>query len=637
MEMIASTSTSSPTHDPLQPGMISGTRRAAWLALLIAGPVLLLLLKLVPSLDITLLHNNILHTVVVSGATLLGMLLALLTLHVARRAGDARVFLVGLGFLITASIFFVHAIATPNVLMEHRTAAASWSTQLSLVAGSVFFALSGMALSSATNQWIMRYARAWLLLLIAGWLAYCFVFLVVLPANTDSAVAPAAGMQHDADAEADEYGPNAASSTPSAQSSITGTAERDAGLKLALTLFGLACYSFAGWRHGRLYCRTPSPTAWAILCGITFFGESLLTQAFWTPYSISFWLSHTQELLGFGIIAFAVLGAYRRGQTNESLLESLFLAGTRAELQAKYSAAMDELVRMLAHGEQPSLAQRSAMYELDMSAAQLQVFERTAQAVAHERQQRQELEHLNATLRQVEQAKTQLTNMVVHDMKTPLTGLIGYLELMRMREMPSELRPLLDTAIRSGRNLSGLIGDLLDIARVEEGRLELERSWFAPADLLHDCVRELSAWLEQTDQTAIVEVAQDCPPSYADYRLLQRVFFNLLSNAIKHTPSGTTIILRAWNDTEQTLVFEVEDDGPGISPDDFERIFEPFMRSRGTSSVQQTNTGLGLTFCKLAVEAHGGTIVVASTPGAGTTFRVSLPITQHAEFAAKLV
>jgi signal transduction histidine kinase len=416
-----------------------------------------------------------------------------------------------------------------------------------------------------------------------------------------------------------------------------------------LLFLGLGCFVFAIWRHALLYHHSPSPAGYAILCGIVLFGEALVTQSVWVVYGLSFWLSHAQEFIGFAVISYAVLGAYRRGQA-EGLLESLLLPGTRAHIQAEYALAMDSLVDALARGEQPAPSLRQALRgPFGMSENQMRVLERAATAVAQERQQRQELERLNEALRQLEQARTDLTHMVVHDLKTPLTAQIGFLELLQMSPLAEDERMLLEGALRSSMTLSRLITDMLDVARLESGRLELDWSSFRACELLEGCAAEVRGWLAKECKTIQIELSDATPLLYADRHIVRRVMLNLVSNAIKHTPDGTCITLRAVpagplslesgtahmpadldgcsaSDMLPTsVVLEVEDTGAGIAPRDLERIFAKFERIDNAGGRRQDSTGLGLTFCRLAVEAHGGTLSVSSVVGVGTVFRVVLP------------
>ncbi|MFL5804165.1 MAG: ATP-binding protein [Roseiflexaceae bacterium] len=623
--------------------------RYGWVALLIAGPLFLLILKLFPSLNQPVLHSPLVHILIAGGASALGIGLALFVLRVAIRAQDGRIYLVGIGFLSTASIFLIHAISTPNVLMSGRGLATAWSAPLSLSLGAFFFALSGLELSAALNRRLLRYARMGLLAYLICWLVYSLIFLVLIPAAAVAALADSAyhtiSATHDA---ADvSTSPAAIYQGDAGDDGVRQDQDRSANaqpaldlseyLRIILVALGLVCAIFAAYRHGRLYRRSPSTVGLAILCGIVLFGEALLTQQLSEVYSASFWLYHAEEFVGFGVISYAGLVAYRQGQSRVGLFESLFLAPTRDRIQAAYAQGMEALVELLARGEEPPPAQLHYLRtQFAMTETQVRVLERAAFAVAHERRQRRELERLNAVLHQLEQNKEQLMQMIVHDLKNPLTALIGFLEILRMDGgLSTDQQQLLNGALRSSKNLSGLISDLLDIGRIEEGRLDLDYSTLAPRELLTDCAAEMSAWLLQDGKTIQIEADADLPPLRADPRLMRRVLLNLLSNAIKHTPAGIQITLRACPTTEPmdaasgvpaSLVIEVGDTGPGIAPEHLDYIFEKFGRVNGAHHLRQGSTGLGLTFCRLAVEAHGGTIGVTSIIGQGTTFRVTLPM-----------
>jgi two-component system, OmpR family, sensor kinase len=619
-----------PAGAPLRPYL--------WLALVAAGPLALFILSWNPALNRTILHDPLVHVQITLTASLLGVILALLVLHVARRAQDGRVFLIGMGFLSTASIFITHSISTPDVLMSGRGFATGLSGVISLVLGSIFFALSALNLSPQFNHRLMRHARIWLLAFLAFWLAYNWLFLVTIPALSagQAASTPAPATQstgHDPNADpgvAQHQQPQPPASTSSSMLNL---------LRGALVIVGLGCYVFAVGRHSTFYRRSPSRVGLGLTCGMALFGEALLSQYFSQVYTYSFWLYHVQEFAGFAVISYTVLVAYHRGLTNETLLESLLLPRTRARLQAGYATAMEELVESLSRGQQPTPALRDALRaRFGLAESQVHVLEEAATAVAQERHQRQELEQLNQSLRLLEAHKDQLTQMIVHDLKNPLTALLGFLEILRLDHLTIDQSTLLQNAVRSGRNLSNLINDLLDIRRIEEGRLELECIQFAPHDLLAECADEMRGWLAQEDKTISVEAPTNLPPLYADNRLMRRVILNLLSNAIKHTPTGTHICLRAAphlllpahgadpaSAGVSQMLIEVEDNGPGIHPDHLERIFEKFGCFSSEHPALQSSTGLGLTLCRLVVEAHGGTIGVTSVLGQQTIFRVTMP------------
>jgi signal transduction histidine kinase len=640
---------SGPTLDA-PAGGASPRRRYIWLALLAAGPLILLILLRYPSLDRPLLHDPLIHLVITLVGSLLGVFLALLVLNVARRAQDGRLFLIGMGFLSVASIFITHSISTPDVLMSGRGLATGISGLVSLVLGGIFFALSGLHMPLGFNHWLMRHVRLWLLAFLIFWLAYNWVFLVMIPAIAVAQEAGSVAREVDAarpHGQAHAAGSAAAADAPSedqaeyepAQPPAPPTSSNFLGLVRGLLVtIGFVCYILAIGRHYAFYRRSRSQAGFGLTCGMAFFGEALLTQYFAQLYAYSFWLYHIQEFTGYAVISYAVLGAYRRGLNDESLLESLLLPGTRARLQAGYARAMEALVEALSRGQQPTPALRQALRaRFGLAESQVRVLEEAATAVTKERRQRQELELLNQSVRQLEAHKEQLTQMIVHDLKNPLTALLGFLELLRLDHLTDDQRVLLENALRSGRNLSDLIGDLLDIGRIEEGRLELERVVISPSELLVECAAEMRGWLAQENKTIAVEASADLPPLYADYRLLRRVMLNLLSNAIKHTPASTHISLRASPSVLASsrdrdgadigqIVIEVEDNGPGIPSIYLERIFDKFGRFAVEQTALQSSTGLGLTLCRLVIEAHGGTVGVTSTVGQGTIFQVALPV-----------
>jgi signal transduction histidine kinase len=235
----------------------------------------------------------------------------------------------------------------------------------------------------------------------------------------------------------------------------------------------------------------------------------------------------------------------------------------------------------------------------------------------------QELQHKHANLLRSEQAREQLTQMIVHDLKNPLTAIRGYHSLLRMTDLTDEQQELVAGAHRSSSLMLQLVTDILDIARLEEGRLELRRAPTEIVALIADCCAELRPWAEHEQKQVAIKVAAGLPPLLLDARLIGRVLTNLLSNAIKHTPAGTSITIGAALDADAVRLW-VHDTGQGVAPEHARHLFERF-RAAASESEQQSSTGLGLAFCKLAVEAHQGRIAVDSTPGRGTTFTIALP------------
>lgn len=226
-------------------------------------------------------------------------------------------------------------------------------------------------------------------------------------------------------------------------------------------------------------------------------------------------------------------------------------------------------------------------------------------------------------LQRSEQLREQMNQMVVHDLKNPLTVIINYLDLLRRQELPESQRELVEGARRSSRTLVGLVSDLLDTARLQEGHLSINREHVPIAPLLHNVANELRSWAEQ--EAKIIAIQSD-PELYAtiDGDLMRRVLSNLLSNAIKHTPIQTEIKLIA-HQTDDQIIFQVADTGPGIPEALQASLFDRFTTLNEQNHTRQRSTGLGLYFCKLAVEAHEGEIGVVSNPTAGTIFTITMP------------
>ena len=224
---------------------------------------------------------------------------------------------------------------------------------------------------------------------------------------------------------------------------------------------------------------------------------------------------------------------------------------------------------------------------------------------------------------EVIRAKEQFIQMAIHDLKNPLTAIKGFLRMLALSGLTPMQREMLDGVGRCSNDLLQIVETILDTARLEEDRLELRRDISDIAALLKDCAAELRAWADQEQKQVRVETGWPMPPVLIDAGLVRRVMINLLSNAIKYTPPKTVITLCA--EVSDDIRLSVRDNGLGIPPEQQRRLFERFGAT-GRGGAGQSSTGLGLTFCKLAVEAHGGSIAVDSAPGQGTTFTVILPL-----------
>ena len=239
------------------------------------------------------------------------------------------------------------------------------------------------------------------------------------------------------------------------------------------------------------------------------------------------------------------------------------------------------------------------------------------------------LEESLRKLKELEKVRDDLMKMIVHDLKTPLTSMIGAMEMLIDGDFgpltESQRKALGDTDKRA-QDLLGLIEDLLEVARLEESRLALHLERLTPSKLLNEVAREWEIRVQQERARLVLEVASDVRPVDADQALLKRVFSNLIQNALTHSARSVTVTLGARTDSGGTL-FTVADDGVGIPPEYHDIIFRKFEQVKTLHIPRVRSSGLGLAFCKLVVEAHGGRIWVKSGPERqGSAFHFWLPI-----------
>jgi two-component system sensor histidine kinase/response regulator len=231
--------------------------------------------------------------------------------------------------------------------------------------------------------------------------------------------------------------------------------------------------------------------------------------------------------------------------------------------------------------------------------------------------------------KELEKVRDDLMKMIVHDLKSPLTSIIGAMEMLIDGDfgvLTAEQRGALGDAETRAEDLLALIEDLLEVARLEETRLALHLAPTAPGALLAEVRHEWEIRVQQEGATVTVEVADDAPVIEADQALVKRVFGNLLQNALTHSARAVTLSLGARKENDGTL-FTVADDGVGIPAEYHDIIFRKFEQVKTPHIPRVRSSGLGLAFCKLVVEAHGGRIWVKSGGDmVGSAFHFWLPV-----------
>jgi signal transduction histidine kinase len=233
-------------------------------------------------------------------------------------------------------------------------------------------------------------------------------------------------------------------------------------------------------------------------------------------------------------------------------------------------------------------------------------------------------EHALAEKAELEQTKADLTGMIVHDLKGPLGGILAATQLALRRRSGGEANERQFQQIqRSARDLMRMIENLLEIDQMREGELELRLEPVNLEALLSECAAEYRAAGEMAGMTIGVATEVTLPVIMADRWLLRRVLNNLVVNAIRHSAAGRVdLAAHLAGESGERLEIRVRDGGRGIPAEELATLFERVPHRRG---AHREDTGLGLIFCKMAVERMGGTITVESRIGAGTTFVITLP------------
>jgi signal transduction histidine kinase len=297
-----------------------------------------------------------------------------------------------------------------------------------------------------------------------------------------------------------------------------------------------------------------------------------------------------------------------------------------AELKSTESLREVPVIFLTALGDTVDKVKAFGLGGADYVTKPFQIDELLARVRAHLslRQAQVELKQSYQRLRELEKLRDDLVHMVVHDMRAPLTALTSRLEFLASDLGPTLTGPSADdlkASVRAAEGLSRMTNELLDVSRLEEGKLPLDRK---PADLCA-LAAEVRGNLAGMERGRSIELEAAAPVRcVCDGALVKRVIENLVSNAIKHTPSGSGVRISLAGAGPRVRV-AVQDSGPGVAPEARAKIFEKFGAVAARKDQTYHSAGLGLAFCKLAVEAHGGAIGVEQGQPKGAVFWFELP------------
>jgi signal transduction histidine kinase len=230
-------------------------------------------------------------------------------------------------------------------------------------------------------------------------------------------------------------------------------------------------------------------------------------------------------------------------------------------------------------------------------------------------------------VQKISRTKSDFVSAVSHELRTPLTSIKGYAAILmsgRLGEIPEKVKERLEKINKHSDSLVELINDLLDISRIESGRVEMKFEKVNIKTLIENVRDLLMPQMKEKNLAFVVDAAEALPTVIADEKQLERVFINLLSNAVKYTPKGTVTLRASFNDKE--VLIEIEDTGTGMRQEDLPKLFTEFYRVENEMNQNIKGTGLGLALVRNIINVHHGRIWVTSELNVGTTMHFTIPL-----------
>jgi len=316
-------------------------------------------------------------------------------------------------------------------------------------------------------------------------------------------------------------------------------------------------------------------------------------------------------------------------------VEALLVSGVHVYMVVPMIAG-GELIGALSFGGDPGpfpadqvgIAQEAAA-QLAIAIAQARLHERVKQQAAELEvrvaERTRELSVATAEADRANLAKSEFLSRMSHELRTPLNAILGFAQLLELDAASAEQQESVGQILRAGRHLLGLINEILDISRIEAGRLQLSLEPVPVQETVRQAIELVQPSAAEAHVTVRAEAIGEALHVQADRQRLQQVLLNLLSNGVKYNRAGGTVTVACRETTARWLRIEVTDTGQGITADKLARLFTPFDRLGAEASAVE-GTGLGLALSKSLVEAMGGTLKVRSEPEVGCTFSVELAV-----------
>ena len=553
--------------------------------LLVMPLVAFLFLRFMPSLDWsvwgTFEYSQFIYFYLMAFISFMALIVGLFVSNALMKTTKPRRMFTSLAFITLAMFFLLTSASTPSTLYKSiGSATTRWSSHLALLGSAVFFVLA-----------VVRWNKTWQERLYNS----RFLFWLTLPALMGVLVWQFYFNHENFN-----------------QISLT----IEPWAKNVTAVITITLYLWAGRRSWQLFQQEYNPFEKALVVVMFLLTEAQISQAWGT------W-GHLSWLLYGLIILLALLVA---------LTAFLRTFNSLRDLQpARYFAILGSISIIglaLISGEMTRLLSSDIHRRFIVSVTLTQaVISFTIMYIIV-----LNLDHLirdrTEALKREQKLRNELTRLIVHDLKNPLMVMTQGSNLLsrgRLGELTPEQKKLSDRIQQAGEKTLHLIDDILAVEKMEAGAIQLQSTPVELWQFLSETVAHQQVLASANQQTLTLRLSSRLPMIEADEALLRRVMDNIIGNALKFTPENGRIAVSAMSDSSHVMI-EVADSGPGVSPTHREQIFEKFSQLHST---ERRGAGLGLTFCKMVVEAHQGTIVVEDSALGGALFRISLPL--HSE------
>ena len=570
--------------------------KRALVILSLLGPICLLIaLALVPSLDPEI-DEPVFHFYIVTFSTFVAAVVAIFMTLTLGRESAPRHSLLATAFAAMGAIFLVHGLTTPGVLITTFHPAIQWAAWLTLFTGGILFALAARDKPERPLKWL--YLRLIIGTVVAGYVS--FMLVVTLAPQRLIAIENL-------------------------------SAPWNVPLIFLTTLLAWAYAAFGLWQTWRITGRRIDGLMTLIA---VWFMIGTISMHQYPVFHLSWWLYHLLILAGALTAMFGLAAEYeqfrRFSLTRYYALTSLVVMAALALLTSYFFTELiyHDLADIQAVVRARLISLLIASFSMGTLFLVLLTIVRRADQLITGRAE--ELVQAYADLQAAEAMRDDLTDMIVHDLRSPLTAIITNLDLLeRVIEDPS----LAETSQRfragarkSAQRMIEMINGLLDLARLESGQLNLSLSPLVVSELLQERAQAFASQAQAEGKYVDVRAPEDLAAPPADIAMITRVLDNLIGNAFKYTRASGHIVLGA-EQNGTTLFLSVADDGEGVPIAYAERIFDKFAQLTTKNGAPLGNgAGLGLAFCKLAVEAHGGCIWLDTAREKGSRFVFTLPL-----------